>query len=428
MSSVAITEPSAVAEVQLSTGSDIQFYRNVPIKKGAIAFVLPCNNEEIGLGEALQSILKQESPVDTILVVSDNSTDRTVEIARSAGVSVIETRGNTAKKAGALNAGLEYLMESGYLPEFVITGDGDTVYDDQFVKRAVRVMNSSPRLGVLSAVCYGKANLVSFPSWPQHLEDVRPRRGIEPQSLIERVVAVLSDTFADVTQWLTELFNYSLVWLQRAEYARAAMLRLRQNIHTMSGAGSAIRAEAIVDVLYDKEQLPRKGGWSEIKLYREGHLVEDFALTLDIKEAGWSCTNNFHVVAHTDLMRDLPSLFSQRTRWVRGTIDELRRRKGSRVSRASAFSIGFGVLSIPLNYALYTFAVMGIVSRHATLMDFWFFPVMGIYQAITVRKLGWRSMIVAFILLPEVLFGVIRHCWIFTSLKRSFLSKHQTWE
>jgi biofilm PGA synthesis N-glycosyltransferase PgaC len=426
MSSVAIIKPSAVAEVQPSTGSNIQYYRNVPIKKGAISFVLPCYNEEKDLSAALRSVMGQESPVDTILVVSDNSTDRTVEIARSAGVSVIETRGNTAKKAGALNAGLQYLMGRGYLPEFVITGDGDTVYDDQFVKRAVRVMNASPKLGVLSAVCYGKAKLVSFPSWPQRQGARRGHR--KPQNQIERAVTVLSDTPAHVVQWLTEFFNYSLVWLQRAEYARAAMLRLRQNIHTTSGAGSVLRGEAIVDVLYAKYQLPQKGRRSAIKLYHEGNFVEDFALTLDVKEAGWSCTNNFHVVAHTDLMRDLPSLFSQRTRWVRGTIDELRRRKGSRGSRASALSIGFGVLSIPFNYALYAFPVMGIVSGHTTLMDFWFFPVMGIYQAIMVRKLGWRSMIVAFVLLPEVAFGVVRHCWIFTSLKRSFLSNHQVWE
>lgn len=413
--------------MQPSIRSDIQYYRKIPIKKGAVAFVLPCHNEENDLGAALRSVIGQESTVDTILVVSDNSTDRTVEIARSAGVSVIETRGNTAKKAGALNTGIQYLMGRGYLPEFVITGDGDTMYDDQFVKRAINVMNARPKLGVLSAVCYGKTNLVPFPPWPKH-QGVQQGRHSKSPKPIKRMMTVSLYTPALSVQWMTEFFNYSLVWFQRAEYARAAMLRLRQNIHTMSGAGSALRAEAIVDVMYAKYQLPQRGRRGAVKLYHEGNLVEDFALTLDLKEAGWSCTNNFHIVAHTDLMRDLPSLFSQRTRWVRGTIDELRRRKGSRVSRASALTIGFGVLSIPLNYVMYAFPVIGIVSGHTALMNFWFFPVMGMYQAVMVRKLGWRSMLVAFVLLPEIAFGVIRHFWIFASLKKSFLSKNQTWE
>lgn len=428
MSNEAIAKARVIAEVRSSSGSDVFYYRDIPVKKGAIAFVLPCHNEEENLSEALRSVKEQAFPVDTILVVSDNSTDQTVRIALAEGVSVIETKGNTAKKAGALNAGLQYLLEKeGYLHEFVITGDGDTVYDDQFVKRAVSVMNASPKLGVLSAVCYGKTKLLEFPSWSDNREEVYGRHQ-KPQSLIKRVVRALLYKPADAAQWLAGFFNYGLVWLQRAEYARAAMLRLRQNIHTMSGAGSVIRGEAIVDVLYKKGHLPRNVRVGTLKLYEEGNLVEDFALTLDVKEAGWTCTNNFHVVAHTDLMRDLPSLFSQRTRWVGGTIDELRRRKGSRVSRVSALAVGFGVLSIPLIYVSYTILIMGIVNGYTSLMSFWFFPLMGTYQAIMVRKLGWRSMIVAFILLPELAFSVVRHYWIITSLKRSFMSHNQSWE
>jgi cellulose synthase/poly-beta-1,6-N-acetylglucosamine synthase-like glycosyltransferase len=60
--------------------------------------LIPAHNEEAQLGMALESVLRQSRPVDRIIVVSDNSTDRTVQIARrraNRGVEVIETVDNT---------------------------------------------------------------------------------------------------------------------------------------------------------------------------------------------------------------------------------------------------------------------------------------------------------------------------------------------
>jgi hypothetical protein len=42
-----------------------------------IVVLIPANNEEAQLGLALESVLRQSRPVDRIIVVSDNSTDRT---------------------------------------------------------------------------------------------------------------------------------------------------------------------------------------------------------------------------------------------------------------------------------------------------------------------------------------------------------------
>ena len=43
-------------------------------------------------------------------VLADNCTDATVEVARTHGVEVVETVGNTEKKAGALNQELARLL------------------------------------------------------------------------------------------------------------------------------------------------------------------------------------------------------------------------------------------------------------------------------------------------------------------------------
>lgn len=404
-------------------------YQNVPIKVGATAFILPCHNEAADLEAALESIKNQVGvSVDTILVVSDNSTDDTVVIARAAGVVVIETTGNRFKKAGALNTGIRFLMESGSLPEFIITGDGDTEYDPHFVAHSLNVMRSNPRLGVLSAVCFGKTGLVSFPRW-SHVSST-PRHAFAQRCTAVSAFSGLFTFFAVFWQWMTNFLNFALVWMQQAEYTRAAALRIRKNIHTMSGAGSMLRVQAVVDVLRSQLQPDDPIVWQDITLYREheSNLVEDFALTLDVKRAGWQCTNNFYVIARTDLMRDFSSLIRQRIRWVRGTIDELRRRKYSRGSRASTATLVFGFTMIPLTYVLNGYILKLAFSGNFTLMDLWMFPLMGAYQAIMVRKMGWWSMFVAFILLPEMLYAVMRHSWIIISLGKSFSSTTQQWE
>jgi len=65
-----------------------------------IAVLIPAHNEAVVIEDSLTAIMKLV-PRKNVHVVSDGSTDRTVQIARKAGASVIETRENLGK-AGAL--------------------------------------------------------------------------------------------------------------------------------------------------------------------------------------------------------------------------------------------------------------------------------------------------------------------------------------
>ena len=87
----------------------------LPAATGAVQTVrctvlLPAYNEELVLGNALRSLQEQTRPPDRILVIADNCTDTTVQVAREHGVDVVETVGNTEKKAGALNQQLRRLL------------------------------------------------------------------------------------------------------------------------------------------------------------------------------------------------------------------------------------------------------------------------------------------------------------------------------
>lgn len=63
-----------------------------------VAAVIPALNEEATIGDVV-STLRHVNTVSEIIVVSDGSTDRTAELARSAGARVIEHKENMGKAA-----------------------------------------------------------------------------------------------------------------------------------------------------------------------------------------------------------------------------------------------------------------------------------------------------------------------------------------
>jgi dolichol-phosphate hexosyltransferase len=83
-----------------------------------ITTVIPCLNEEIAIGHVLDGL---PAFVDEIIVVDNNSTDRTAEIARSRGVMVVTE----------LNRGYGRAYKKGFAAatgDIVITLDGDHSY------------------------------------------------------------------------------------------------------------------------------------------------------------------------------------------------------------------------------------------------------------------------------------------------------------
>ncbi len=70
-----------------------------------IIAIIPAFNEEKTIGDVLQ-VLEKATLIKQIIVVSDGSTDNTVEVARNFNVEVVDLEENRGK-GGALKAGLE---------------------------------------------------------------------------------------------------------------------------------------------------------------------------------------------------------------------------------------------------------------------------------------------------------------------------------
>lgn len=70
-----------------------------------VSVVIPCFNEERYIADCLSHLLKQSVKPIEIIVVDNNSTDRTAEIAKSMGVKVISesTQGITAARNRGFN-------------------------------------------------------------------------------------------------------------------------------------------------------------------------------------------------------------------------------------------------------------------------------------------------------------------------------------
>ena len=87
-------------------------------KNNRITIVIPCLNEEIGIGQVLDEL---PGFVDEVIVVDNNSTDRTAEVARARGAIVVTE----------LNRGYGRAYKKGFSSatgDIIITLDGDHSY------------------------------------------------------------------------------------------------------------------------------------------------------------------------------------------------------------------------------------------------------------------------------------------------------------
>jgi cellulose synthase/poly-beta-1,6-N-acetylglucosamine synthase-like glycosyltransferase len=353
--------------------------------------IVPARNEEAGVFTALRSLAAQTRRPDLILVVVNNSTDRTEHFAQTFAAEpdspetvVLNVPHNPHKKAGALNYGIRWLAEGTGGPlagrvRHILVMDADTELHPSFIERARNVLAADPGLGGVSAACLGRTGL-----------------------------------------WRSAWQRY-LLGMQIIEYGRAANARYRRDVHTMSGAGSFYRGEALQSLL----------DWrGEVFWEDHSNLVEDYETTLALKESGWKVTANQFCIAYTDLMPTLRELLHQRERWSRGTIDTLRARGVTRFTWHSIAAIIMGLIG-----AAYIFGFgsveLTLAARHGFTLNpfFWaLFMFWIVYPALRVTNLGWKAMLIEATLIPELCYTVIRTYWLVSSIAKSYLTRVSAWK
>jgi len=93
-----------------------------------LSVIIPAYNEEQYIGDCLKAIFKQTEPADEVIVVDNNSTDKTAEIARELGARVV-----TEKQQGISFARNRGFDEAKY--EIIARTDADTHVPKNWVQQ-----------------------------------------------------------------------------------------------------------------------------------------------------------------------------------------------------------------------------------------------------------------------------------------------------
>ena len=297
-----------------------------------VVVLIPAHNEETWIQRTIQSLYDQSFPVKRILVMADNCTDRTVELARAAGAEVVETVDNTHRKAGAMNQGFAMLLPTLKDSDVVMGMDADGVIKEDAIEIALEIFEARPNLGGVSG-------------------SVRTRRP---------------------TGWLetAQVLEY--------ERGRRIMSRAKGRIHVLSGAAAFIKVGVLRHVAESRgSTLPGTKG----EVMMAENIVEDYELTLAVLKLGYGVTSSKRCQMFSDLMPTLTELEGQRMRWYRGTIETLYLYgiKDWHTFR-TAFAILFNLFTSTLMALAYLMIAVGWLAVRAE-PDYRFFLLLPLFMA-----------------------------------------------
>lgn len=330
-----------------------------------VVVLIPAHDEAAGIGATVRAVLAQTRPADLVLVVADNCTDGTEELARAAGAATFATTGNTDRKAGALNQALDSLDGTLTADDAVLVMDADTLMQPDFIQ--VSLDKLAGRVGGVGGVFLG-----------------RP-----------------ADTVLGLLQRM-EYFRYSRE--PRRHDGRCAVL-------TGTGTLFSVRAlREVRDARLDGRRLPAAGATTGV--YDTHSLTEDNELTLALRTLGWECVSSGAAVV-TDVMETVPALSAQRHRWYLGAMRNITQ-YGRRLPWHLRWTYwrqqaGLLLASLAAVYYLLLLAITAGLTGHLGFSLPWLLPslILLVERTATVWSLGWRARLTAASVVPEQLYTLL---------------------
>lgn len=324
-----------------------------------VTVLIPAHNEEATLHHTITSLQGQQPPPARIIVVADNCTDSTVEVARRAGVEVMESSGNTHKKAGALNQALRRLLPGQGDNDTVMIVDADTILDDGFIEAAIARFTADRALMAIGGLFYGEEGPGMFREF------------------------------------------------QRNEYRRYSRdIRRRDGrVFVLTGTSSIFRPAALRTVAESRGAvLPGIPG----DVYDTAALTEDNELTIALKSLGAVMISPSQCTVVTELMPSWRTLWNQRLRWQRGALENLGAYGlTSRTFRywAQQLGIGYGVLALTGYVAIIVLTVLSVNSWVWFPFWIWLGLLFAVERVVTVWAGGWRARLLAAAVFPELAYA-----------------------
>lgn len=229
-----------------------------------LAVLVPAHDEEAGIVATLTLLKRQLAPQDELLVIADNCSDRTAEIARGMGATVLERTSESDRGKGfAVQAGLAELRTRATPPAVVLLFDADC----------------QPQVGCIEELAR-TALATDRPVQAKYLM-VRPVGG-SPKQLISQFAVTVKN------------------------FVRLRGLKRLGLPCLLTGSGIALPWRIA-------SSLPMAGG----------HIVEDMQLTFDLLLSGENPIFCEQAVVISSLPTGAKSSGVQRTRWEHGHLQVL---------------------------------------------------------------------------------------------------------
>ncbi|WP_170177048.1 glycosyltransferase family 2 protein [Myceligenerans xiligouense] len=339
-----------------------------------LTVLIPAHNEAHTIGATLDALTEQTRAPERVVVVADNCTDTTTQIAARYPVDVHETRANTDRKAGALNQALA-LVDT----DVVMVLDADTRIAATFVEQGMGMLGTDPGLGAVGGVFQGET----------------------PHGYLQHCQAN----------------EYERYGVQIGTTGRVAVL---------TGTAALIRTGALLDVMASRSsRLPGRFG----DAYDRDAITEDSELTLALKHLGWRLASPTTMTCTTELMPTWGDLHRQRLRWYKGMLDNL---SAYGLTRVTARYIGQQIMLAigTLMMGLYLTMTAWLIVTGAFGISLPWLAIGVIFLAerlVTAWGAGTRGRVLAALMLPELVYDVALQAAFVHAVVRSLTGRTITW-
>lgn len=313
---------------------------------GRVHVLVPAHNEADRIAETLAALGGQTRRPDRIVVVADNCTDATPELAAAGGAEVFVTRNNRNKKAGALNQALDRLLTDLSDRDLVLVVDADSRLSADFLSVALDTLAGDETVGAVGGVFLGE-----------------PGSGL-------------------------------LGAIQRNEYFRyqRQIARRHDDALVLTGTATLHRVRLLRRLIEERGSA-----------YDPAALTEDNEITLAIKSRGWRCVSPRACLVETEVMPTWRDLWNQRLRWQRGALENLATYGLTRVTapyvgQQLGMALGVVAMWLYLGFTGYL-AVQGELG-----LNLWWAPCAVVFyleRVVTVWHAGSRPRLLAATFLVE---------------------------
>lgn len=347
-------------------------------RPNTITVLMPAHNEEAGISETIASVRAGLNPSGRVLVIADNCTDNTAQVAKAAGADVIERNAPEERGKGyALAFGLDHLKEAP--PEVVVLVDADCRVEPGQLQHLANVAHELQR-----------------PAQAEYL--LQPPSNPTPKSRVSGLAIVVKN------------------------HVRALGLSKVGLPCQLTGSGMAFPWEILT-------KAPPTGSY----------LVEDMLIGLELARAGHAPCFVPDVQVLSKLPVEDSSGAKQRRRWEHGHLQTIATYgvpvtiEGLTAKSRNLIAMGLDILVPPMALLLVLLAGAWVASGIVGLVGFWTLPFSLINYSLSMVVFAVFLSWIGFgrtVLPPEHLGEIPKYIAWKLPLYFSFFSKgsHQEWE